>query len=84
MQKLKKPLSRLGRLFVKLQDLDHELVHKPGVSNHIPDLLSRNHATETVRANLIEMQSSINWSAEQSQDSDLSLLSRLIRDENDD
>ena len=37
-----------------------------------------------LQAKLIEIQSSINWSAEQSQDSALSLLSRLIRDENDD
>ena len=41
MSKLKKPLGRLGRLFHRFQDVDHEIHYLPGSSNFLPDFLSR-------------------------------------------
>uniref|UniRef100_A0A671MRQ1 Reverse transcriptase RNase H-like domain-containing protein n=1 Tax=Sinocyclocheilus anshuiensis TaxID=1608454 RepID=A0A671MRQ1_9TELE len=36
------PTGRLARWSLRLQDFDFEIIHKPGVSNSVPDSLSRN------------------------------------------
>jgi hypothetical protein len=66
MRSLKKPMSRIGRLLYKIQDLDYDLVCQPGSSNCTADLLSR----PPVAANSVELrvESCINWSLEQSVD----------------
>ena len=80
MRSLKEPMGRIGRLFYKLQDIDYDLVYQPGSSNYTADLLSR----PSVQANSIELrvESCVNWSVEQSLDSDLRAVKQFLSSEN--
>jgi hypothetical protein len=81
MSKLKKPHGRLGRLFHRLQDADHEISYLPGSLNYLPDFLSRSFAPniQAINTNLTEVQSAIDWELEQSKDSKLSEIINSIR-----
>ena len=70
MNKFKKPVCRLGRLFQILQDVKFKLEYFPSSSNHLPDFFSRSYPTEKADCNSINA-SSINWEIEQSKDVEL-------------
>ena len=83
MAKLKSPLGRLGRLFHALSHMDYKLEHIKGIENHLPDFLSRSFKDDSkeIRANTVQLVSSVDWLIEQSKDSELSLLLLLIRND---
>jgi transposase InsO family protein len=72
LKSLQEPTGRLGRLFLKLQEIDYDLVYKPGDENVNADFVSR--LTTTIKT--IRFESEINWSFEQNKDQIL----RVIRD----
>ena len=79
MSKLKNPLGRLGRLFHRLQDVDHEILYVPGAANFLPDFLSRSYDSAESEINSIELKSSINWIEEQAKDAEIRQIIQLIR-----
>ena len=80
MNKLKNPMGRLGRLFHRLQDVDHvEILYVPGFDNMLPDFLSRSFESVDSELNNIELQSIINWEKEQSLDSNLQQIINLVK-----
>lgn len=83
MAKLKSPLGRLGRLFHALSHMDYKLEHIRGIENHLPDFLSRSFMDDSkeIRANTIQLVSTVDWKLEQSKDPELSLLLLLIRND---
>lgn len=78
MKTLKDPLSRVGRLFFKMKDLDYHLVYQPGASNYTADMLSR---IET-SANSVQIQfkSTVNWAIEQINDKTMSKIIELVNE----
>jgi hypothetical protein len=80
MNRLKKPLGRLGRLFHRLQDVDHEIVYLPGSLNFLSDFLSRSFDIIESKTNYIDLQSNINCSAEQAKDNEIRQINKLIND----
>lgn len=68
MRTLKDPMGRIGRLLNKIQDLDYTLVYQPGSSNVTADFLSRPPKETQVNYLELQLQASVNWLAEQSQD----------------
>ena len=78
MCKLKNPLGRLGRLFHRLQDVDHEILYVPGSENFLPDFLSRSFEIEESSINNIELISTINWFNEQSKDLEIQKVIELV------
>lgn len=80
MQKFKKPMGRLGRLFHRLQDIDYKIVYLPGEENFLPDFLSRSYAEpSSCDANAVEIHSKVDWRAEQVIDEELAEVIRLIK-----
>lgn len=47
------PFGRLARWCLRLQDFDFEVIHKPGISNSVPDALSRNPTSSGKVADLL-------------------------------
>ena len=71
---IKIPDGRLGKLLLKLQDLDYEINYRPGRLNGNADALSR------LTCNSIQILSDYNWTVEQSKDSKLlELKSHLLK-----
>ena len=80
MNKLKKPLGRLGRLFHRLSGVDYTIEYIPGAQNFLADFLSRSFTPDSkeMEVKLTEVQSSINLVAEQSKDPEIvSIISGL-------
>ena len=81
MCKLKKPLGRLGRLFHRLQDVDHEIHYLPGTSNFLPDFLSRSfheESCESVDSYSTSITTDTDWEESQLSDSELHSVKQLI------
>ena len=76
MRTLKEPFGRIGRLFHKIQDIDYTLIFQPGARNFTADLLS--HPQIETKAVEVVINTSINWSLEQSSDNCISLIKSYI------
>jgi hypothetical protein len=80
---LKRPNGRLGRLFLKIVDVDYTLHHTPGAINFLPDFLSRVFKPDLeTRVNFLKVSSSIDWIREQQKDLELKEVIKLV-DAND-
>ncbi len=81
MNKLKKPLGRLGRLFHRLSGVDYSLEYIPGAQNFLADFLSRSFNPDTVGIEVkhTAVQSSVNWLVEQAKDPELVSLIECVR-----
>ncbi len=84
--KLKKPFGRLGRLFNKLPSGYYDIKYIPGKSNHLPDFLSRIYDADTkvVEANVMSLDSAIDWCVEQARDANLVKVMELISNDSRD
>ena len=72
LKSIKIPEGRLGRFILKLQNLDHEIIYRPGKLNGNADALSR------LKCNSIQITSEINWPDEQSRDINLLELRQAL------
>jgi hypothetical protein len=75
---LKKPMNRLGRLFLKIQDVEYRLFHTPGAVNYLPDFLSRVFKPDIAEVNHVKFVSSVDWIAEQSKYIEISQVIDLV------
>lgn len=82
MDQLKKPFGRLGRLFHRLAGVDYKLNYIPGAENFLADFLSRSFDPDTAEceANFLAIQSTVDWSLEQSKDPEVcSIISCIAK-----
>lgn len=84
--KLKKPFGRLARLFQKLPNDHYKIKYIPGNQNHLPDFLSRvyDYETKSIKANMVHMESALNWQEEQNKDPVLRNVIKLLEDDKED
>lgn len=75
LKKIKDPAGRIGRMFSRLQDLDFDIVYKSGVTNVLPDFLSR----LSSQINLIKLNDGVNWILEQDKDLTIKRLKELLK-----
>ncbi|RNA25356.1 Retrovirus-related Pol poly from transposon [Brachionus plicatilis] len=78
LEKSKEPDGRLFKLFLKLQDLDHEIIYYPGILNKTADLLSR----PNVQISKLDVGVDIDWQTEQHKDKELSVILIAIKTNN--
>jgi hypothetical protein len=81
-KKLKDKSNRLAKLFLKLQDLDYEIIYKKGSENVLADFLSRIPEDRAQLSLITKLESQVNWVAEQQKDINLEAIRQLVSDKN--
>ena len=81
LKNLKNPLGRVGRLLHRLQGVDYEIRYIKGEKNHLADFMSRvEHPGDPIPSEVssIEINSGIDWAAEQRRDETLVTVRKLV------
>jgi len=78
-KKLKDKSNRLAKMFLKLQDMDYEIVYKKGSENVLADFLSRIPEDVAQINHITKLEPHVNWPAEQQKDLNKEAIKRLLR-----
>ena len=79
LQKSKEPDGRLYSMYLKLQNLNHQIVYYPGVKNKTADLLSR---PAIASCKTLDVKIEVDWAEEQDNDKELAIVKVNLKADN--